>query len=139
MIRDFCNIKKDRLIDEIKALRKAVDDGTAPRSVTPDSVDAIDNVRGVGNIGAHMEKEIDLIVPVDPGEAQILIELIESLFDEWYVAHERRKQRFGSVKALAAEKKKLIADGRAERAQKDEIAVDEGLPSADSEGLDSIG
>ena len=139
MIRDFCGIKKDRLVDEIKALRKAVDDGTAPHGVTPDSVDAIDNVWAVGNIGAHMEKEIDLIVQVDPGEAQILIELIEALFEEWYVARLRRKQRFESVKAVAAEKKKLIADGRAERAQKDEIAVDAGLPSTDSEGLDTIG
>src|SRR5471032_1440339 len=35
MIRNFCGIKRDRLIDEIKALRKALDDGSAPKGVTP--------------------------------------------------------------------------------------------------------
>jgi hypothetical protein len=112
MIRDFCGITKYTLLDEIKRLRKMVDAGTAPLGVTPESVDAIDQVPSVGNIGAHMERDIDLIIPVDPGEAQVLIELIESLFDEWYVARERRRLRFASVAAVAEQKKAAIAEGR---------------------------
>lgn len=104
MIRDFAGITKARLIDEIKALRLAVDDGSADRAVTVESVDAIDHVRQVGNIGAHMEKDIDLIVSVDPGEAQALIELVEMLFDEWYGARERRKQRLAKIAQIAGEK-----------------------------------
>jgi hypothetical protein len=112
MIRDFCGIARNTLLDEIKALRAAVDAGTAPSGVAPESVDAIDQVRSVGNIGAHMEKDIDRIIQVDPGEAQVLIELIESLFEEWYVARERRRLRFASVAAVAEQKKAAMADGR---------------------------
>lgn len=107
MIRDFAGISKSRLVDEIDALRRAVESGEADRSITPETVEAIDHVRGVGNIGAHMEKEIDRIVPVDPGEAQALIELVEMLFDEWYGARERRKTRLARIELIAGEKKAL--------------------------------
>lgn len=112
MIRDFCGIKKAKLYEEIAELRKLVDAGKAPSGVSMDSVEAIDDVRGVGNIGAHMEKDINHIVPVDPEEAQLLIELIESLFEEWYVAREKRTSRFSGIKTLAESKKKLIVDLR---------------------------
>lgn len=119
MIRDFCGISKARLFDEISALRKSIEDGTAPRAVTPESVDAIDSVRSVGNIGAHMEKDINVIVDVDPEEAQVLIELIESLFDEWYVAQHKRQLRFEKVGNVAAQKKQQIEDARAQKADTD--------------------
>lgn len=112
MIRDFCGIKKGTLFEEVSALKSQVESGNAPTGVTIESAEAIDQVRGVGNIGAHMEKEIDHIVPVDPNEAQLLIELIESLFEEWYVAREKRESRFSGIKELAASKKKLIEDLR---------------------------
>ena len=65
-----------------RALQKCVDEDKAPRGVTPESVEAIDHARKIGNIGAHMEKDINLIIDIDPEEAQILIELVENLFDE---------------------------------------------------------
>lgn len=108
MIRDFAKIKKGRLTDEITTLMKSVELGTADRSISAESVEAIDHVRSVGNIGAHMEKDINMIVEVDPGEAQALIELVEMLFDEWYGARERRKQRLSKVSAIADEKKEQI-------------------------------
>ncbi len=110
MIRDFADIKEPTLFREIQTLRNLVDEGKAPFGVSMDSVDAIDHVRGVGNIGAHMEKNIDHIVPVEPDEAQLLIELIESLFEEWYVARERRKNRFSGIRSLAESKQKLISE-----------------------------
>lgn len=113
MIRDFCGIAKGRLIDEIKELNKRLDDGSAPRGVEPETVEAIDAVRDIGNIGAHMEKDINLIIDVESGEARALIELIEMLFDEWYVARHKREQRLAAVKTIAAEKKAAIAAGRA--------------------------
>jgi Domain of unknown function (DUF4145) len=112
MIRDFTGIIKSTLNQEIKALRAAVEDGSADRSITIETVNAIDHVRGVGNIGAHMEKDIDLIVPVDPGEAQALIVLVEMLFEEWYVARETRQQRFAKI-AKIAEDKQAAKDGAA--------------------------
>jgi len=105
MIRDFCGIAKGRLIDEIKELGRRVEQGTAPRGVEHETVEAIDAVRSVGNIGAHMERDISVIVDVDPGEAQTLIELIEMLFDEWYIARRKREDRLARVKAVAIEKK----------------------------------
>ncbi len=105
MIRDFCKINdKKTLNDEIKALKALVDAGRAPSGVTEESLEAIDQIRGVGNIGAHMEKDIDLIVDVDPNEAQVLIELVEMLFDEWYVARHRRQERLGRIKEIAETK-----------------------------------
>lgn len=110
MIRDFAGIARGTLDQEIKALRSAVEDGSADRSITIETVEAIDHVRGVGNIGAHMEKDIDLIIPVDPGEAQALIELVEMLFDEWYAARENRKQRLSKIAEIASGKKALKAE-----------------------------
>ncbi len=104
MIRNFCGIAENTLDQEIKALKTAIDNEKAPRGVTHESVDAIDNVRKVGNIGAHMEKDIDLIVDIDTGEAQLLIELIETLFEEWYVARKVREDRFANLAALRATK-----------------------------------
>ena len=65
-----------RLIDEIEAIEDKVD---------PLTWKAIDAVRSVGNIGAHMEKDINVIVDVDPDEAAQLISLIEILIKDWYI------------------------------------------------------
>lgn len=95
MIRDFWGITKARLIDEIAELKGKID---------PTTWDAIDAVRGVGNIGAHMEKDINLIVDVDPKEAQLLIGLIEFLLKDWYVGRHERAQQMKQVIALGAVK-----------------------------------
>lgn len=95
MIRDFYGISKSRLVDEIKALEEIVD---------TDVWESIEAVRTVGNIGAHMESDINLIIDVEPEEAQLLIHLIEQLIDDWYVAKEQRKKRAENLKNLALEK-----------------------------------
>jgi hypothetical protein len=95
MIRDFWKIQKARLVDEVNELQGKVD---------PDVWQAIDALRKVGNIGAHMEKDINVIVDVDEGEAGKLIGLIELLLKEWYVARENRQQRVKEVIALGQSK-----------------------------------
>lgn len=112
MIRDFAKISKATLFAEINALRDAVNDGKAPAGVTIETIEAIDHLRSIGNIGAHMERDIDVIVPVDPGEAHALIELIEMLLDEWYVARHRRQERLATIAKISEEKRK-IKDGDA--------------------------
>ncbi|OOY19197.1 hypothetical protein BMI86_15325 [Thioclava sp. DLFJ5-1] len=104
MIRDFANISKGRLIDEISTLKKLLESDNAPKGVSPESIEAIDAVRSIGNIGAHMEKDISVIVDVDPEEARTLIELIEMLFEEWYIAREKRQTRLQRVVAIAEKK-----------------------------------
>jgi hypothetical protein len=96
MIRDFWGITKARLVDEIDELKTKVDSGTW---------DAIDSVRHVGNIGAHMEKDVNLIVDVEPDEAGLLIWLIETLFEEWYVARHDRDTKMKALTKLAVDKK----------------------------------
>ncbi len=95
-IRDYWGIRRDRLIDEINDLKGRVDGSTWQ---------AIDAVRSIGNIGAHMEKDIDVIVDVDPNEAQLLLGLIEILLKEWYVARHEREEHLQSIIALAGVKK----------------------------------
>jgi hypothetical protein len=114
MIRDFCGISKNRLIDEIDELRQRVTDGSAPRGVEPETIDAIDHVRQIGNIGAHMEKDINVIVDVDPAEAQALIELVEMLFTEWYVARNARRERLSKITSIAQSKTTAKAVGAPE-------------------------
>jgi hypothetical protein len=96
IIRDFWGINKARLIDEINALKDKVDETTWK---------AIDSVRQVGNIGAHMEKDVNLIIDVDQEEAGLLIWLIETLFKEWYIVRHDKEQRMNAITKLAQEKK----------------------------------
>lgn len=96
MIRDFWSVKPSRLVDEIATIQPQVD---------PLTWDAIDAVRRIGNIGAHMEKDINLIVDVDPNEANLLIELIETLLRDWYINREERQARMSHLVAAAAAKK----------------------------------
>lgn len=93
MIRDFWGISKKTLKEEIDALEDKVD---------ADTWGSIEAVRKVGNIGAHMEEDINLIIDVEPGEAQLLMGLIEQLVDDWYVTRENRRRRTEELKKLAA-------------------------------------
>lgn len=95
MLRDFWAVKPSRLFDEINQIREKVD---------PQIWDAIEAVRKVGNIGAHMEEDINVIVDVEAHEAEMLIELIETLFSEWYIDREERRKRLVKVKELAVAK-----------------------------------
>lgn len=95
ILRDFWKVKPGRLVDEIEAIKDKTDHLTW---------EAIDAVRKVGNIGAHMEKDIDLIFDVDPNEAELLINLIETLFQDWYINREERKKRLQSIVEIGAKK-----------------------------------
>lgn len=92
MIRDYWGVKEDNLSHAIKAIED---------KVTPDIWDAIDGVRKVGNIGAHMEKDINLIIDVSPQEAELLINMVEMLFEDWYEARYNKQQRVLKMKELS--------------------------------------
>lgn len=91
IIRDFYGITKSRLCDEVNAIQEKVD---------AELFEAIDAIRMIGNIGAHMEKDVNLIVDIEPEEAQQLIELIELLFEETYIRREDRKKRLQAIKQV---------------------------------------
>jgi hypothetical protein len=100
MIRDFWHIRKRTLAKEIQALEGKVD---------PQTWKAIKAVKDVGNIGAHMEKDINLIVDVEPEEAAKLIRLIELLIQDWYINRAEREKNANDLIALAESKKALRA------------------------------
>ena len=99
IIRNYWGVKakSGRLKDEIDEIKDRTDSLTW---------DAIDVVRTVGNIGAHMEKDIGLIVDVEPGEAKLLIGLIETLLQDWYINREEKRNRLESIKRLGEAKAK---------------------------------
>ena len=97
IIRDFWEVKnKKNLSDEIKAIKE---------KTNKETWEAIDAVRELGNIGAHMEKDIDVIIEVEPKEAELLIGLIETLLEDWYINRHERQQRLQAIKAIADGKK----------------------------------
>lgn len=88
MIRNFWGITKPTLNKEIDELQN---------QIPADLWSSIDALRQLGNIGAHMEKDTNVIVDIDPNEAYSLIQLIELLMKEWYINREERKKLFSSI------------------------------------------
>lgn len=96
MIRDFWGVKEKNLFLEIQSIKD---------KVAGDTWAAIDAVRSIGNIGAHMEKDIDVIIDVLPEEAGLLIQLIETLINDWYIERETRRIRTQAIIDAANQKK----------------------------------
>ncbi len=95
MIRDFWGIAKGRLIDEISELEGKID---------PLTWKAIDSVRKIGNIGAHMEKDVNTVIDVEPSEAFLLIGLVETLMQDWYVTRHERENRLNQIVEMGSKK-----------------------------------
>jgi hypothetical protein len=95
MIRDFYGVTRQNLHQEIEAIKDKVD------SLTWKSIMATKNI---GNIGAHMEQDINLIIDVEPEEAQILINLIELLIKDWYINRHERELMLMSIIAIGETK-----------------------------------
>ena len=73
MIHERFDIKMNTLKAEIDALEEQLD---------PLVWQAIEAVRKLGNIGAHMDKDVNLIIDVKKEEAEQLIDLIEYLIQD---------------------------------------------------------
>jgi hypothetical protein len=99
IVRDFWKIVKATLYLELEELATHVGHG-----VTQETWECIDVARSVGNIGAHMEKDINLIIDVDPDEAQTLIKLIETLVADTYIARDARQQQHAKLLAIKDKK-----------------------------------
>lgn len=116
IIRDYWGVSGRTLWHETEAIKDKVD---------PSTWEAIDAIRTIGNIGAHMEKDINLIVDVDPSEAELLVELIETLITDWYVARHERKERLRKIVELRDKK----AAERKQKANNEEAGKDEDTPA----------
>jgi hypothetical protein len=99
IIRDYWKIVKNTLNKELEELA-----GRVGSDITRETWESVDAVRSIGNIGAHMEKDINVIVDVDPDEAKLLIELVEALIEDTYVARHAREEHRAKLLALKAQK-----------------------------------
>ena len=95
MIRDFWEISKARLVDEIDALKDLVD---------PSTKKVLDALRKLGNIGAHPEKDVNLIVDIEPNEARKLLKFIELLMQKWYIERHDNEQLLQHILDLDKDK-----------------------------------
>ena len=88
LLRLSANIKKGDLANEIQ---QVLDSNQLP-SYLAESIDAI---RNIGNFAAHPLKSTSTgeIVEVELGEAEWNLEVLEMLFDFYYVQPEKTKQR----------------------------------------------
>ena len=88
MIRDFWQIKESHLAKAIEKL-----EGKIPAAQWK----VVDGVRRIGNIGAHMEKDINLIVDIESDEAEKLLKLIEHLLEQWYIDRHEQEQLYADI------------------------------------------
>lgn len=100
MLRDFWQVQPGRLGDEFRQIKGPAD---------PLTWDAIESVRKSGRIESLLESEGAEVLDTDPGDANLLIGLIETLIQDWYVAREERRKRLKEIRKIAGE----------ERAEKD--------------------
>ncbi|NRF12526.1 DUF4145 domain-containing protein [Agrobacterium pusense] len=99
MVRHFFDIpanKRGNLGAELAFVKDRID---------PEMWDNLLAVSGVGDIGAHMDNNVDQIIDISPEEARILLALIESLFKEWYEAREKRERSSAALKEILVSKR----------------------------------
>ncbi len=96
MIKDFCKVEgSGTLFEKIEEVRKK---SIEIQEITEESIDAIDHIRKQGNIAAHIQKPTNLLIDnVSKKDSDLLIELLEMLFQEWYIARYRRKERLAKI------------------------------------------
>jgi len=87
-------VQPGSLNDELRQIK-----GTAD----PLTWEAIESVRRSGMIGARMEAQGAEVQDTDPGEAELLIGLIETLIQDWYIAREERRKRLQKIRRITGE------------------------------------
>ena len=95
MIRDYWQVTKPKLHQELEAIKTQCDS---------DLYKAMMGLKSIGNIGAHPEEDINLIVDIDEGEPDALLALLRILDTDWYVARAEKKARLATVQNLGAVK-----------------------------------
>lgn len=94
LLRLSAGIKDGNLANEIQ---QVLDSNKLPSHIA----DSIDAIRNIGNYAAHPAKSISTgeIVEVEPGEAEWNLEVLEMLFDFYYVQPEKTKLRRAALNA----------------------------------------
>jgi hypothetical protein len=88
LLRGEAKVKHQDLFNEIQEL---INRNTLPSHIA----EVLDAVRNIGNFAAHPMKSQSTgnIVPVEPGEAEWNLDVVEALFDFYFVAPAKTKAR----------------------------------------------
>jgi len=94
ILRDHAKVKHQNLVNEIG---EAINSKTLPSHLEND----LHAIRAIGNFAAHPTKDTSTgeIVPVEPGEAEWLLDLLEGLFDFYFVAPAETQKRRDALNA----------------------------------------
>lgn len=100
ILREKAGVKSDLA----REIQQVIDNGTLPSHLS----DSLDAIRNIGNFASHPIKSSSTgeLVDVEPGEAEWNLDVIESLFDFFFVQPEiiKRKRDFLNQKLVDAGK-----------------------------------
>jgi len=98
LLRGEAHVKHADLAREIQ---EVLDSGKLPSHIA----ESIDIVRNIGNFAAHPIKSQSTgeIVDVEPGEAEWNLDVLESLFDFYFVQPEKSRQRRAALNQKLAD------------------------------------
>jgi hypothetical protein len=107
VLKDAGMTKSDWLAEQIKEVRS---------SLPTDIGDNLDYVRTIGKFAAHPEKDkaTGEIIDVEPGEAEWNLEVLDALFDHYYVrpAREKKKREKFDGKLVSLGRKPIQDSGK---------------------------
>lgn len=111
ILREKAGVQCKNLFDEIQEVLDK-------KSLPSDLADSIDSIRNVGNFAAHPTKSESSgeIVPVEPGEAEWCLDVIEMLYDFYFVRPDivKRKREALNQKLADSGKPPMLSDGSAD-------------------------
>ena len=98
LLRGEAHVTPSNLASEIQ---EVLDSGKLPTHIA----ESIDAVRNIGNFAAHPIKSDSTgeIVDVEPGEAEWNLDVLESLFDSYFVQPEKTRQRRATLNKKLAD------------------------------------
>lgn len=98
ILREAAGVKRGQLYDEIQ---EVIDGKQLPSTIA----DGLDHVRVIGNFAAHPEKSkaTGEIVDVEPHEAEWNLDVLESLFDFYYVLPAKAQAKKDALNKKLAE------------------------------------
>lgn len=98
ILRDRWDAHGKSLYDEIDSVKNVVPENDWM---------AMHALRQTGNIGAHMEQDVNLIIDIDNNEAQLILQMVEYLIQHWYIDIPKNNQTLSDVIELNKQKQHL--------------------------------
>jgi hypothetical protein len=90
ILRDYFQTAPARLVDEIKSIKNH-------SKISKDLFDALNGIRDIGNVGAHPEDDVNVMVDVQENEAEDILAVIDLLITETYIADDTASKKYQSI------------------------------------------